>query len=191
MATKIENSETQARLTATVGEIYNQQGKFDDSLPLEKQALEIAKQINTPYIQVHAHNRMADAYLGKGMLPKALEHAQMALDISKNHQVYPYYQAEALNAFGEIYLQQKQTDNALRSFEEALSICNSAQVTSPKLRSLRGIGTTYSELGRKDDALTYLRQAREIYKNAGVDSPDSRKIQDLMNQLSGNNSIQK
>jgi len=189
MAKKIENPEAEARLTATIGEIYIQQGRFDEALPLEEEALEIAGRIKTPYIQVHAHNRMADAYLGKGLLPKALEHAQSALDIiSNNPKVYPYVQAETHNAFGEIYLRQKQTDNALRSFMKALNI--SAQVTSPKLRSLRGIGFTYSALGRKEDALTYLRQAQEIYKNAGVDSLDSKKVQDLIDKLADKNSFQ-
>ncbi len=158
-------------------------------MTVNQEAFEIAKQINTPYVQVNALHNLADAYAAKGMLPEALNHAQMALDISNKQKLYPLVRAETLNTFGEIYLKQKKPKDALSPFEEALTLSNNARITSSKLRSLRGIGTSYLELGQKQDALTYLRQAQEIYRNAGIDSPDSRKVQDLIDQLAGEKPI--
>ena len=87
---------------ANLGNLYDKEDKTQDSIKIELQALEIAKQIGTAYIQAAAARVIADCYLTLHKLPEALKYAQMALESSQG-QNYPAVRAETLKPFTVVF----------------------------------------------------------------------------------------
>lgn len=135
-------------------------GLLDRAITFYKRSIEF-------HPSAQAYTFLAWTYSLKGLLNRAIEHCQIAIQIDPNY-------GNAYNDIGAYLLTQKKLDNAIPWFEKALKVNNYLNYCYPYLN----LGKIYEMKGRWDLALDY-------YSNAIQENPDYDLAQTAYDKLSG------
>ncbi|WP_339860979.1 XrtA/PEP-CTERM system TPR-repeat protein PrsT [Paremcibacter congregatus] len=122
-----------------------------------------------PKLLLHAHNNLANIYLGEGENDQALMHAQKAYDMAPNI-------PEVVDTFAQVLMKQGQAARAIDHFNQALALL---PTNDQKNRSLFTIGKAKALLETGQD-----EEARKILTRLLKEDPDFEKINEAKEMLS-------
>ncbi len=167
-----------ARLHTSLGTTMELQGRFDEALAQQRQAMEIwTRAVGADHPEVGAtYNNMAITYAQKGASAEALEYFRRAQVVwegahGRNHPDV----ARVLNNIGLMMLRSGDMEGGRAELQQAMEVWN--QVLGPdnyRLASaLINIGASYRIEKRWDDALAAFERARELtLRHVGPDHVD-------------------
>lgn len=163
-----------AATNSSIGQVYNDQGKFSQAINQYQKALTTYRSIRKKTqqdlfeIAVILHN-IGFAYYNKGNVIEAKNYYFQSLKIAKEHDFFNHAAFDA-NKIGDIYLDQKNYDEALKLFEEGLVYAKDDRSTNSLLLSM---GELYFEKGDFKKALSYSNKGMEM----ALESNDSEMLQ--------------
>ena len=159
-----ENSEQVATFYSEIGNVYQNQAKYETALEYYEKALAIREKVlgaDNPST-AYSYSNIGDIYLDQGNLTKALEYFEKSLAICEralgtdNTTVAAYY-----NQIGLVYFGQGEYTQALEYLKKSLAIREREYDTAPFLAA-----GSYSNLARVYQETGDTAQAMELFKKS-------------------------
>lgn len=152
---------------SNLGSVYQEMGRYGDSLKMYGQALEIFRTDGDREEVASTLHNMGNVCWFQALLEEAVEHYVAALDIlyvivGKEHARV----ARSLGNVGVIYRELGRYDESLKALESALKIhrVERGNDSEPVASSLLNIGTVFFEQGRYEEARVKYEESRGIYR---------------------------
>lgn len=148
------------------GNLYLEQGEFDESLKWQEKMLAMRKEIGDPDPIAAALNNIAVINIYKGDLQSALDIFFNCIEIweKTGNQIYI---SMALNNIGDIFVRKGNLEKGLefhrKSLELRLDIGNKQNIAY----SLNNIANIHARIGNLDKALDYHQQSKELWEEIG------------------------
>jgi tetratricopeptide (TPR) repeat protein len=139
------------------GNIFNNEGKYEEALTLFKQTLDSSKLYNDVENMVHALNNIGVSYEEMGRSDQAIEYYFRALDIYKSRKNY-WGEANTLGNISVIYLQRNDYEKAITFSQNAVAISRKNDFRELILYNYENLARIYERMGRGEESL-------QIYKN--------------------------
>jgi tetratricopeptide (TPR) repeat protein len=148
-------------VAGNLGTAYALSGRVAEALPLLEQVASKGRR----GAQALWFARLSEAYLLAGGTKEALEHAQRALELSRDYKQRGY-QAYVLRLLGEIDAQPKspQVAQAEAYYRHALSLAAELGMRPLQAHCHRGLSTLYMKLEKVEQARTEFAIANELYR---------------------------
>ena len=135
-----------------VGNVYLQQGKYQESIPYFQKAIQIE-----PYFTTYSN--LGTAYFGLKQYPQAVEMFEKAAALTPNESATAVNLADANQAAG-------QKDKARDTYQRAISLGYKELQTNPQDGDvMREMALSYANTGDGQQAETFIGRARAIDKN--------------------------
>lgn len=168
-----------------LGNILRLQAKFDESLEVFNQILDVAGEVSDAAAQVRALYGISWVHNSQGYNHAALEKASQAVAVARRADVAECVLIKALVLQGWALCRLGQTDEALVVAEEALSLGQASgnQVTLAGIMNL--MSTVYDLLGQYKPAIIYTERALELYRAAGKPVEEGVMLNNLGATLGG------
>lgn len=160
--------------------IYNERKLYDSSLIALNEAYAIATEVKNEYLQNLLKGNMAEAYMKKGDLSKALALYQESLIISEKLQ-----DAEGVGVckagIGEVLFKQGNTTGAISYLKDALGIMQQIGVKE-QARDISGkLAEIYEHNGDFSNALTYFKINQSLRDSLSSDEAKNKVEQMVFN----------
>lgn len=160
--------------------IYNERKLYDSSLIALNDAYTIATQVKNEYLQNLLKGNMAEAYMKKGELAKALALYQESLIVSEKLQ-----DAEGVGVckagIGEVLFKQGNTTGAIGYLKDALGIMQQIGVKE-QARDISGkLADIYEHNGDFANALTYFKINQSLRDSLSSDEAKNKAEQMVFN----------
>ncbi|MBN8670349.1 MAG: tetratricopeptide repeat-containing sensor histidine kinase [Chitinophagales bacterium] len=160
--------------------IYNERKLYDSSLIALNEAYTIATQVKNEYLQNLLKGNMAEAYMKKGDLTKALALYQESLIVSEKLQ-----DAEGVGVckagIGEVLFKQGNTTSAIGYLKDALGIMQQIGVKE-QARDISGkLADIYEHSGDFANALTYFKINQSLRDSLSSDEAKNKAEQMVFN----------
>lgn len=160
--------------------IYNERKLYDSSLIALNEAYTIATEVKNEYLQNLLKGNMAEAYMKKGDLSKALALYQESLIISEKLQ-----DAEGVGVckagIGEVLFKQGNTTGAISYLKDALGIMQQIGVKE-QARDISGkLADIYEHSGDFSNALTYFKINQSLRDSLSSDEAKNKAEQMVFN----------
>lgn len=176
---KIKTISGKADLLNQKGDVYLNEGNFEEALLCLNKALQLLQNKNLPQQSITVFQNLGNVHSDKGENQEALHFYQKALELSKSSK-NAKEQARSLNLIGNVYQFQGDYAQALRLYEEALKINTSINEMLGILKNSLNIGNTYVLLGNYDLAISGHKRALKMAR----DLHDGHHISKCLNNLS-------
>jgi len=151
---------------SNAGYYYYQAGKYDKSIKLHQQSLEISRKLGRKAGIASGLANIGIVYKSWGQFDKAIEFYQQALQMLRRIGE-ENGAATLLNNIGAVYEARAEYDKATAFYQQALEINKRLGNEAKVAIRLNNIGGLYFLLGRFDKALDVYQQALEINKKLG------------------------
>ena len=150
-------------VASTLGVAYAQSGRVIEGLPLLEQAASKGGRGAVRFV------RLSEAYLLAGRTEDALESAQRALDLSRDHKLRGY-QAYALRLLGDIAAHRDASEavQAEGHYHEALALASELGMRPLVAHCHLGLGKLYRRTGKPEQAQEHLTTATTMYREMGM-----------------------
>ena len=181
IAVQKQDKELEATLRNGLGNVYFNQGKYEDALKYHQEALTIHKDIGNPLGLAFDLGNLGSVYFNQGKYEDALKYYKDALTIHNNIG-NPLGQANALNNIGNVYFNQGKYEDALKYHQDALTIHKDIGNPLGQASDLGNLGNVYFNQGKYDDALKRLNEARTILSKIGATGA-LRLVERMISQL--------
>ena len=145
-------------VASTLGVAYALSGRVTEALPLLEQAASQGR-------RGHWFARLSEAYLLAGRTEDALECAQRALGLSRDHKQRGY-QAYALRLLGDVAMrcEPPDLDQAAGHYRQALALAEALAMRPLQAHCHLGLGTLYAKTGEREQARAALSAAIDLYR---------------------------
>lgn len=141
--------------------VYNAQGKYEETLSLNLQAVELAREHGTPIQLAACLGNVSNSYLFLEQYENAIDYLLQANEViaeTENRQ----YQCVLFNNLAVIYIKLQQPGKSREYALQAVAIAREMDDQYNLGISLDNLAITYIESHAPEDALTYLKQALQI-----------------------------
>jgi len=144
-------------VASALGLAYARSGRVTEALPLLEQAASQGR-------RGHWFARLSEAYLLAGRTEDALECAQRALGLSRDHKQRGY-QAYALRLLGDVAMrcEPPDLDQAAGHYRQALALAEELAMRPLQAHCHLGLGTLYAKTGEREQARAALSAAIDLY----------------------------
>jgi class 3 adenylate cyclase/tetratricopeptide (TPR) repeat protein len=145
-------------VASALGLAYARSGRVTEALPLLEQAASQGR-------RGHWFARLSEAYLLAGRTEDALECAQRALGLSRDHKQRGY-QAYALRLLGDVAMrcEPPDLDQAAGHYRQALALAEELAMRPLQAHCHLGLGTLYAKTGEREQARAALSAAIDLYR---------------------------
>lgn len=147
-----------------IAHIYNLLGDYQKAATLQKEILDIRKEMNTNnYFYALALNNLSISYLNLGKKTEAKRHLMEAIQITKNEAMQTGNVALFMVNLGGVLTREKEYDLVDSLFEKAIVICEKKLKNNPEYgKILNAIASSYFKRGNKILTAQYLKKALTI-----------------------------
>jgi len=157
----------EVRVLTNVGVVYRIQGKKDDALKSQKDALKIFEDegIEDPFGQAVINGNLALLYGIKKNIEEAIKHSNNAIQLYKKAG-RPVGLGRTINNMGSLLAEVGLLDQAMEHHKKALSIFEEEKIDNlqGQAEALHNIGIVYEEKGDKDKALEFYEKAIKKFR---------------------------
>ncbi|MGH7323574.1 MAG: AAA family ATPase [Candidatus Rokuibacteriota bacterium] len=142
-------------IASELGYAYALSKRAAEALPMQEQAVQQAASMGITQWQSCWVGWLGEAYLLAGRVNEAVEHAQGALDLSRERKEQGY-QAYALRLLGEVHsrLDPPDLQNAVDHFRHAIILAEELSMRPLVAHCHLGLGKLYRRTGKRHEALT-------------------------------------
>jgi len=155
------------------------------SIEYGEMASTLADKIGVDTLKIYVHRIASETYVDWGQNIEALEHAQIALDVSKKIDHQEVY--VILNNIGDIYLGLNDYEMAYKSFQKSLQLSRGVNDEGMEAIVMFNIGRVYKVQANYPMALEYINSSKTLSKS--IDDIDGIAYSDhelgLISQLKG------
>ena len=166
MALKKQDKGLEGAFRGNIGNVYFNQGKYEDALKYHQDALTTFQEIDNPLGQANALGNIGLVYANQGKLEEALKSCQAALDIHIEIG-NPLGQASDLSNIGLVSFNQGKYEDALNSYQDALTTFQEIDNPLGQAHALVNIGLVYANQGKLEEALKSYQAALDIHIEIG------------------------
>jgi tetratricopeptide (TPR) repeat protein len=150
-----------------VGNIYLQEGKYQDAIPYFQKALQIEPSSVT-------YSNLGTAYFFLKQYPNSVEMFEKAVALNPDDTLMKVNLADGYRAAG-------QTDKAQATYESAITAGFKELTTNPQDSAITdGVALSYAKIGKAKEADSFIRRTRAIDKNNVSYIYDEAKINALL-----------
>jgi tetratricopeptide (TPR) repeat protein len=152
-------------IASALGYAYALCGRVAEALPLLEQTVEPEAVVSRRRLYALWFTWLSEAYLLGGRGKEAMQHAQSALDLSRDHKERGF-QGWALRLLGEIAVHREppEVDQAEDHYWQALAVAEELGMRPLIAHCRLGLGTLYTKMGRLEQARAELSAAIELYR---------------------------
>lgn len=155
-----------AKALHNIGYAYSITGMTDSAILYYRKSLEISGRMEHYFLTNFNYTKICEIYSAIGDYPRALEYAQLSLNLSEK-EGDAEGQSNALNEAGLILMYQKNYDASLQYFFKAESLSGSISDKSMTATILNNIGLLFEKKNQPDEAIKYYLNSLKIKKEVG------------------------
>ncbi|MBN2682693.1 MAG: tetratricopeptide repeat protein [Bacteroidales bacterium] len=149
----------------TLGNIYQEQGLFDQAMEFNTKSLMYFEAMNDPKASAWSLVNIGNIYYAKTDFDKAALHYKKALEFF-NQDNDEFGKATVFNNLGMIFNKKKECDSSLFYFNKALEIRNRQGELNTIALSYRYIGNAYKTCKNFEKSRYFLKKAFMMYEKA-------------------------
>lgn len=138
---KIALTERYDRLLTEARQLQNR-GHYKDALANLKEALELAKKLNSNVGIVSVLVQASDIYLTVGQIDQARKLGEQAMEMAKTLENQPRLMASVLNNWGTLLTLDRKYEDAIKAFDQGLDLAKSALEPALAVRILVNLAKT-------------------------------------------------
>ena len=152
-----------------IGQIYSNQGQYEQALDHYNEALTIYKQIEDRVNQVLTLGSIGLIYLSTEQYEQALPYLEQKLTIFRELGLeLPAFEGNIINSIGLSYFKTGQYDEAFSHYSESLTIFRQINDHTQQIVTLNAIGDVYLFTGQYDEASSHYQEALTIISSQEI-----------------------
>ena len=155
-----------ANALMSLGDVYSQQGRWEEAIVCYNNALEIFRKLRHPHGEANALMSLGNVYSDIGRWEEAIANHKKALGIFRKLGDY-HGEAKTLMGLGNVYFQQGRWEEAFACYNKALEIFRKLGDPHGEANALMNLGNVYQMQGRWDEATGCYEQALAIFRELG------------------------
>ncbi len=165
-ADRLNDTRGQGLMLAGLAIIRRELHRFDESIDLFQQMLELARRTGDQRLEASALSNLGDVHLGLGKYDTALEYSQQSLEMAGGLG-NTYVTGIAMGNMAEAYLGLARYDDALELFGQVLVLCRESGHRYGEGLTMIHLGESHLGLRQFDDAFDDLGKALAVCREIG------------------------
>jgi len=165
-AEKAGNRAGVAQTLHNLGNVYYQQGKWQEAIAAYEQSLQTKRELGNVHGVALTLGNLGNVYSNQGKWQEAIATYEQSLQTKRElgdvHGV-----AQTLNNLGSVYFQQGQWQEAIAAYEQSLQISRQLGDVHGVALTLGNLGSVYLQQGKWQEAIAAYEQSLQTFRQLG------------------------